>query len=198
MESAATDEALIRAIIKRNSAAFEQLLARYRQVIHRHVEGMIRDQTQAEDLTQEVFWRVWTRADSWDGRGSLKAWLFRIATNQALNHLRAQRRRREEPLNMDSPASSVDDAYAAADSMWPADLSAQGPEAWVALAEQHAELRRAIEKLPPGKADVVRLMYEQDLTPHEMAEVMGIPQGTVRSRLFHARRQLSGLWQDLE
>jgi len=129
-------------------------LARYRIAIRRHVESMIRDQMQAEDLTQEVFWRVWTRADTWDGRGSARAWLFRIATNQALNYLRTQRRRREEPLNPDRPppiTSAEDpDFDFAADSMWPTDLITQGPEMWVALAEKHEELQKAIAHLPPA------------------------------------------------
>ena len=73
--------------------AFEALFARYHEPIHRHVRRVVRDPATAEDLTQEVFERVWTRAGQWNGRGAFKAWLFRMATNLALNQLRSQRRR---------------------------------------------------------------------------------------------------------
>src|SRR5687767_2583288 len=77
---------------RRDGAAFETLTARYREPLLRHLVSMVRDGAAADDLLQEALLRVWTRADRWDGRGAVKAWLFRIATNLALNHLRTVRR----------------------------------------------------------------------------------------------------------
>ena len=61
---------------------------------------LVRDEPAAEDLLQETFLRVWTRAGQWNGQGTFKGWLFRIATNLALNHLRTRRRRPEQPLEL--------------------------------------------------------------------------------------------------
>jgi RNA polymerase sigma-70 factor (ECF subfamily) len=131
-------------------------------------------------------------AGSWNGRGTARAWLFQIATNQALNALRARRRRREQPIADAAPP----DREETLGWEWRFDPTCRGPENWVVLAERDAEIRQAISRLPPGKAEVVNLMYEQDLTPHEVAEVLGIPQGTVRSRLHYARKLLCELWPE--
>ena len=79
------------------NARFKQLYAQYGEGILRHVARMVRSDA-AQDLVQEAFLRAWQRAEQWDGRGTFKAWLYRIATNLALNHLRTVRRRREQPL----------------------------------------------------------------------------------------------------
>src|SRR5687767_6259630 len=83
----------------RDESAFETLAGRYREPLRRHIASIVRaDPLAADDLLQEVLLRVWTRADTWDGRGAVKAWLFRIATNLALNPLRTLRRRHERSL----------------------------------------------------------------------------------------------------
>ena len=103
----ASDQDLIERIRERDAKAFETLFARYTETIRRHVARIVRDDSAAEDVVQEVFLRVWTCAAQWDGRGTFKAWLFRIATNVALNHLRAMRRRREQQLEV--PADEIDE-----------------------------------------------------------------------------------------
>src|SRR5437868_1134576 len=97
-----TDHQLLARVRERDAAAFEALFHRYRDPIRRHVLRLVRDGSAAEDLAQEVFLRVWTRAEQWDGRGSFRAWLYRIATNLCLNHLRAVNRRRERLLELPS------------------------------------------------------------------------------------------------
>src|SRR5262245_13769522 len=95
-----SDHDLMQRLRDGDEEAFDCLFARYREVIYRHLAATVRDPAAAEDLLQEVFLRLWTRAELWDGRGALKAWLFRIATNLALNHLRTVQRRREQPLEV--------------------------------------------------------------------------------------------------
>src|ERR671932_347450 len=90
-----SDPELLAQIRARDAGAFETLFARYRELVRRQAQRIVRDESAADDLVQEVFLRVWTRSEQWDGRGACKAWLFRIATNLALNHLRTVRRRRE-------------------------------------------------------------------------------------------------------
>ena len=95
-----SDRDLVEQVLERDAHALETLFDRYGEMVHRHLVRLVRDSAAAQDLVQEVFLRVWTRAEQWNGRGAFKAWLYRIATNLALNHLRSIRRRREQPLEM--------------------------------------------------------------------------------------------------
>jgi RNA polymerase sigma-70 factor (ECF subfamily) len=103
------DEKLIRQIRAHDTAAFEIFYLYYRPAIRRHVLSMVRDAAAGEDLAQEVFLRVWTRAEQWDGHGATKAWLYCIATNLALNHLRTLRRRPQQPLEPPSRAENSEE-----------------------------------------------------------------------------------------
>jgi RNA polymerase sigma-70 factor (ECF subfamily) len=99
-----TDEALLKAIQAQSTAtneaeaAFETLLARYEAAIYRHIARTVRQPHTAADLVQEVFLRVWTHAEQWQGRGTVKSWLYTIATNLTLNQLRAHKRRPQTSL----------------------------------------------------------------------------------------------------
>lgn len=90
------DNELAHRIQARDEAAFELLFTRYNESLARHVCAIVRSEAEADaiaqDLVQETFLRVWTRAEQWSGQGSFKSWLYRIATNLAINHLRATRR----------------------------------------------------------------------------------------------------------
>ena len=102
-----TDRELVHHVRAQDADAFEALCDRYREQLRRHLVRIVRDPDVAEDLLQEVLLRVWMHSDRWDERGSFKAWLFRVATNLALNHLRTIRRRRQRPLDL--PPDAVDE-----------------------------------------------------------------------------------------
>ena len=107
MNHSSPDETLLDAIQNQQEWAFEVLLERYEDTIRRHLYYIVRDELAADDLLQETFLRVWMRSGQWNGQGTCKGWLFRIATNLALNHLRTRRRRPEQPLEL--PDYLVDD-----------------------------------------------------------------------------------------
>ncbi len=192
-----TDATLVAHILKRDVQAFETLLDRYEAMIRRHVAHILRDELAAQDVTQEVFWRVWKRAEQWSGAGSFKAWLYRIATNLALNHLRTVKRRREESLEVKDDWERGDDDDSPAPA-WMVDASALGPDAAVELAEQRETLRRLVANLPPEKHEVFRLVHEMELSMRDAADELGISEGTVKSRLYHARQRLARDWQGLK
>lgn len=96
MSTYPTDTQLIRRIQAGETEAFETLFSRYRQMITAHIARIVRDNAAAQDLVQEVFLRVWTRGDQWDGSGKVKGWIYRIATNLSLNHLRGVKRRPQQ------------------------------------------------------------------------------------------------------
>jgi RNA polymerase sigma-70 factor (ECF subfamily) len=180
---------------RRDEAAFETLTSRYRGPLLRHLISTVRDGAAADDLLQETLLRVWTRADQWDGRGAVKAWLFRIATNLALNHLRTVRRRKEQPLE----ATGAADPFAEADELpapeWLTDRVTPGPDALAERADRAARLRRLVERLPDDKREALRLVYDAEMDVRGAADTLGIPEGTVKSRLHYARRRLAEQWR---
>lgn len=187
-----TDEALMRGVVDRDQQALEALLTRYGEAVRRHLRRTLRDDAVADDLFQEVFLRVWTRAGQWNGQGPLRAWILRIATNLALNQLRTVRRRRQQPLTPAHRAQEDDEESPAP--AWMVDASSLGPDALVEQAEQHALLRRLVDDLPERKREVVRMVHEHDMDIREVAHELGIPEGTVKSRLHYATRHLARQW----
>lgn len=188
------DLELMRRVCQRDADAFAELLARHRERVQRRLRALVRDDFAAADLTQEVFLRVWTHADQWHETGEFGAWLFRIATNLALNHLRTLDRRREQPLERNP--SCHDEAESVAERL--ADPTTPAPEHWVEQADRMARLRRLVELLPEEKRVVFRLVHEDDLELREVAGRLGIPEGTVKSRLHHARKRLARAWREAE
>jgi RNA polymerase sigma-70 factor, ECF subfamily len=188
-----TDQELIRRIQAGDTQAFEILFARYRQKIHRHVVRMVRNEATAEDLVQEVFLRVWTRAEQWDGRGGVKPWLYRIGTNLALNQLRSVRRRPQQPLDISPDKVETEDERPVQG--WMIDASALEPEAMLELTEQRKLFRQLIEALPEEKREVLRLTYDAELDIQDVAAALGIPTGTVKSRLHYGKKRLARQWK---
>jgi len=140
----------------------------------------------AEDLLQEVFLRLWTLPAQWTGRGSVAAWLGRIAVNLALNHLRSQRRRPHRSLR--GPRTDADEGL---DPDWLADESSLDPVELLERAEEMEAFRRSVESLPEAKRAVVKMIHEDEMDIPAVAEKLGIPEGTVKSRLYYSIRRLA-------
>ncbi len=189
------DEELIARVIRGDPEAFETLLARHGEPVRRHVARMVRDEAAAEDLVQETFLRVWTRAEQWNGTGTFRAWLFRVATNLALNALRSTRRRRQRPLEVPQDPGQAEDEVPVPG--WMVDAAALGPDAWAELAERRELFARLIDRLPEDKRQVLRLVHFEEMDIRGAAESLGIPSGTVKSRLHYAMKRLASEWDRL-
>ena len=161
--------------------AFNALVLRFQDAVYSLTLRMLGDPASAEDVTQDAFIRAWQRFETFRG-GSFRSWLFTIAANRARDELRRRGRR---------PSTSLDEAR---DDPNRADLDPPdaGPTAHD-LVEQ-AELRRALEAalrtLPDDWREIVVLADVQGLDYAEVAAVVGIPVGTVKSRLSRARGRL--------
>ena len=187
-----SDAILMQRIVARDQEAFAILFARYQVQVTENLRWVTRDPVAADDLTQEVFLRVWNRADQWSGQGSFRGWLFRIARNLSLNQLRSQSRRREQPLEMPSLYDEEDEEQPVPG--WMIDRAALGPDVQLERAEQRRILQALIDALPEEKREVFQMVYEDEVALREVAERLAIPEGTVKSRLFHARKQLAEAW----
>ena len=195
-----SDQDLIERVLERDAQtrarALEALFERYGEMIRRHLARMAGDSAVAQDLLQETFLRVWTRAAQWDGRGSFKAWLYRIATNLALNHLRSVRRRKEQPLEI--AGEWDDDADDLVSPVWAIDADTPEPEDVLEMAERRERYRRLIDRLPEEKREVLHLVHEMEMSLEDAADELGIPEGTVKSRLYYAKQRLAKEWRELD
>lgn len=186
------DANLIELIRSRDEEAFDALRLRYESALRRHLQSITHDSDAAEDLLQETLLRLWTHAEQWDGRGAVKGWLFRIATNLGLNSLRTATRRKETPL--DGRLMDHDD-----DSLvpgWMIDSATPGPEAALQEVERMRILHSLVEGLPEEKRELVRLVYESEMELKEAARALGIPEGTAKSRLHYSAKRIAREWRE--
>ena len=186
-----SDAILMRRTAARDQEAFAILFGRYRAQVTENLLWVTRDPVLAEDLTQEVFLRVWNRAGQWSGQGSFRGWLFRIAKNLSLNELRSKNRRREQPMEMPSLWDEEEEPTVPG---WMIDRAALGPDVALERAEQRRILQELIDALPEEKREVFQMVYGDEVALREAARRLDIPEGTAKSRLFHARRQLADAW----
>ena len=190
-----SDEELVRGVIDGRQEDFAVLFQRYRAEVRRHLQRIHRDDEDAADVTQEVFLRLWHRAGQWRGEGTLLGWLLRIATNLALNHLRSVRRRREQPLEpvLDLEGEEEDGRVPE----WMIDASTLPPDEILDLAERRRLLRGLVTRLPEDRRRVIRLVYDGHMDTRQAASELGIPEGTVKSRIHHARKEIARSWREL-
>ena len=167
--------------------ARRELFERHRELAYRVALRVTGRPEDALDAVQDSFIRAFERLDSFQRESSFRTWLLRIVTNRALDILRARKVRLAIPLDggADEPGPDV----AAPQAARPADeLEAR---------ELGERLRRAIEALPPPQRAVFALYATGETTYAQIAEALGVPIGTVMSRLYHARRRLHELLPDL-
>jgi len=171
-----SDETLIGRIAQGDQLAMRTLYARHRTPVYRFVLRMVRDQAVAEDVLSEVFLDVWRQAAQFEGRASTSTWLLAIARYKSLSALR---RRPEVALDEETAAAIPD----------PAD----DPERVLQKKNRGELLRRSIAQLPAAQAAVLDLVYYHGKSIGEAAAIVGIPEATIKTRMFYARRKLAEL-----
>lgn len=169
-------------------------MERYGSCVRGRIVRIVRDAAAAEDLAQEVFLRVWTRSEQWSGQGSVKAWVLSIGTHLALNHLRSAKLRRWQSLQ---PARDREEEEPASPG-WMLDLAAQNPADVAELTEQQERLQELLADLPEDRRQMLQLVFEADLRMSDVAERLGIPTGTAKSRLHYTIRKLTDAWHETQ
>ncbi len=170
--------------------ARRELFERYREVAYQvayRVTGRVED---ALDVVQDSFISAFDKLDRFQRQAGFKTWLLRIVTNRALDLLRARKVRLAVPLDRDDEGGLQ--LEAAAD-----DRDAPAAAGTLVRRELAHRLRQAVESLPPDQRAVFALYASGDMTYGQIAEALGIPIGTVMSRLYHARRRLRDALPDL-
>lgn len=160
--------------------AFRELVDRYQARIFNMAYRMLHNREEAEDITQEAFLNVFRAIDSFKG-DRFSPWIYKIASNLCLDYLR---RRRLPTVSLDAPVKAdMDVAREIAD-------NTSLPEEEALSEALGLDIQRAIDSLPERYRVVTVLRHIEDLTYEEIAEVLGIPLGTVKTRLFRAREML--------
>jgi len=176
MGAVADEASLIARIAAGDAVALRVLFARHHVRIYRFIRRLVRDAAVAEELTNEVFLEIWRHAKSFAGTASALTWMLSIAHHRAISSLR---KRREESWD-DGAACALPDA-------------ADNPEVAAQKRDAGAILRRCLDALSPEHKGVVDLVYYHEMSISEAAAVLQIPENTVKTRLFHARKRLSEL-----
>ena len=175
---AATDETIVERIAAGDALAMRTLFARHQTRIYRFVLRLLKNEAAAEDVVSEVFLDVWRQAGRFEGRSTVSTWLLSVARFKAIS---AMRRRQDAVLDDDTIAGIAD----------PAD----DPETGLAQKHDAILLRKGLAQLSPAHAEVLDLVYYHGNSIAEVAAILSIPEATVKTRMFYARKKLAGIMQ---
>lgn len=159
---------LLERFAKGDPEAFEELFRQYQAAVYAWIVRIVRDRGIAEDLTVEAFWRIYKSRGRFTPDGNFGAWAYRIGTNLALSHVR--RAHIDEDLSEDVAQAEIPNP------------AVQG--------EMAGEIRRAFQRLPAKLRVTVTMALVEEQPYPEIAEALGVPVGTVKSRVFRAVRIL--------
>jgi RNA polymerase sigma-70 factor, ECF subfamily len=171
---ASSDEMLIARIAGGDRLAMQTLFARHRTAVYRWLLRLVGNETVAEDLLSDVFLDVWRQAGRFQARAAVSTWLLAIARFKALS---ACRTRKDAELDETIEATVAD----------PAD----DPEVMLAKKHRDQVVREALNELSPEHKEIIDLVYYHEKSVDECAQILGVPSGTVKTRMFYARKKLA-------
>ena len=173
---------------------FSELVHRYERELYSYLRRYLGDSEMAEDAFQAAFLQVHLKCQQYEAGRAVRPWLYTIATNQAID---AQRRsRRHRMVSLDRTGSKEGEDVGKLLDL----LTSKEPtsEAQLGAAERREWLAGAVDQLPAGLQDVIRLVYFQELKYREAAEALEIPVGTVKSRMHAAVAKLTEIWNQTQ
>ncbi len=177
------DTELVARALGGSADAFRLLVERYQRPILSLIARMVDDRSLAEDLAQETFVKAYRKLGTFDPNRKLSSWLFKIAHNTTLDHLR---RGRLETVNLEATTAGGDESW----EVLRAD-EAEEPDHRAERSQLMARLDAALGRLKPGYREILLLRFKEGLAYHEIAEVTGLAMGTVKVRLHRARKRLA-------
>lgn len=172
------DSELVQSALAGRESGFEELVRRYQRPIAAYVYRMVGDYDAALDLTQEVFIKVYASLSRYRPEFKFSTWIYKIAHNAAIDHLRRHATREAVAI------SETDRAETTVESR------RLSPEQESERTERCAEIETVVQMLPAPYRELILLRHSQDLSYEEIAEVTGLPLGTVKNRLFRAREAM--------
>jgi RNA polymerase sigma-70 factor (ECF subfamily) len=171
-----SDASLLAAVAKGDAAAFDTLFTRHQRAVYRFVLRFTKDASLAEETASEVFLEVWRCAGKFEARSQVSTWLLAIARYKAIALLR---QRKESQLESSADVLLED--------------SADNPEQSLVKQQSGAIVRRCLSQLPPAHRQIIDLYYLGHKSIPELADLVGIPASTVKTRMFYARNRMAQL-----
>lgn len=180
MSAAAPDDDLIKRIARGDGLAMKSFYARHHVRLFRFLVRITRREATAEELMNEVFLEIWRKAGGYEGRSAVTTWMLSIAHHKAISSLR---KRGEDALDEEDSGSDMAD-------------DDDDPE--VALQKQNKSkvMRACMDKLSAEHRTILDLVYYHDKSVAEASEILGIPENTVKTRMFYARKRLAELMRE--
>lgn len=182
--SLAVDCELVARAVAGREDSFEELVRRYQRPIAAYVYRMVGNYESALDLTQEVFIKVYSSLARYRSEFKFSTWIYKIAHNSAVDHLRRHSTREQSLMNeFDGEQREL-----------PVESRSLSPEQESEKAERRAEIEQVVRQLPSAYKELILLRHSHDLSYDEIAEVTSLPLGTVKNRLFRAREMMRQLF----
>ena len=192
MDDAHADTLLVRRCVAGDVAAWEEIVQRHHRRIYNLCYRFVGSPDDAQDLTQEVFIKIYRTLKSYDvGRGALVTWVSTITRNLLVDHFRKTKQDRVTD-SLDAAPSEHEDAMPLSDQVQDKGLP---PDAGVQSREVRETVHRALQKLSPELREAVILRDLQDMDYREIATLLRVPEGTVKSRINRGRAELARLLQ---
>jgi RNA polymerase sigma-70 factor (ECF subfamily) len=188
-----SDEELLTQFCKGQTEAFGVLVRRYERELYGYLCRYLGDPSLAEDVFQNTFLQVYVKSHQYQAGRPVRPWLYTIATNQAIDALRRQGRQQALSLDQHHEEGNEGDLQGLVQAL---ESRQPGPLENVQGQELRERIRASVERLPDFLRQVLVLAYYQGLKYREIAEILGIPVGTVKSRLHAALVKLQEVWNE--
>ncbi len=186
------EELLLEYRTTEDAAVFTELVARYQRELFNYLRRFLGDAAKAEDVFQQTFLQVHVKSELFQPGRKFRPWLYTIATNQAIDYQRRNRRHRRLSLDQSQRTSGEE-----VGSLMEVVASQEaGPHAKAETGEQAEWIRSAVGSLPDTLQSAVQLVYFRGMKYREAAQVLSVPVGTVKSRLHSALQRLGQHWRD--
>ncbi len=184
-----TDYELIDEAIDGNEASYGIIMERYKNSLHGIIYRMVRNQEETQDLVQEAFIKAYKALRTFNKQYSFSTWLFKIASNNCIDHLR---KKRLSTISIDAPIETMDGSITQ-------DIpdSTYNPEKDIIRNEVINTIHHTIDQLPKKYREVINLRHKQDKSYEEIATELDLPIGTVKARIFRAREILKKSLREL-
>jgi len=183
-ESSEQDRAYVRRALKGDESAYTALVEKYQRALYYHIRKMVRDEKELDDLVQETFIKAFNALPSYSEEYAFSTWLYRIATNHAIDYLR-KKKLETRSIHKHKPVKTTEGHL----EMELPDLTYR-PDQHVVDDERRELIQEAIDDLPPKYYRVIVLRHQQEKSYDEIAAELDLPLGTVKAHIFRARKLL--------
>ena len=180
---------LLAAVKAGDATAYQGLVEKYQNRVYHLVYGMVRNKEDASDITQDAFVKAYRKIESFRLESSFYTWLYRIAMNLAIDFLRKKKRRVTSEFDETVAARESDGSISSSHSV-------ASPSKALERKQLYKQIMDALDELPADQKQVILLREVEGLSYKEISDIMGIPEGTVMSRLFYARKKMQKLLRD--